>query len=373
MRRTALLKELAARKANAMLIINPADITYLTGCTAPAVLVMGGPKEAQLYTDTSGEHMAFEQVTEAKSHGKVEILCVKLGRTVISEAIAGAVKIGKAVAYDTNMTTAEVAAQLPDTKVPLEGLLRAAREIKDPGEVEKLRAAVRVSERAYQMFVALLRESDTEQDMTNAMESYLRRSGAAEAAVPTSATVGTRTAFPGGTPNGQLLSEGSKLMIRWGARCEYASFLTRTIKSPFGTAPSRRNKTERVGYPFEDVLAAVQAAQDAAIAVVKNGAPAATVDDAARQSLKVAKGRNFKDDPLDKYFVHGAGHGIGLSPVETPLVCPGTERVLASGMVLSIGVGVYIPDWGGVCVRDMVLVTDAGSSRLSNPMTKPII
>jgi Xaa-Pro aminopeptidase len=58
---------------------------------------------------------------------------------------------------------------------------------------------------------------------------------------------------------------------------------TRTIRSPFAVAPSRRNKQERVGHDLEKQNAVVVAAQDAALAAIRGGVATKDVDAAARQ------------------------------------------------------------------------------------------
>ena len=70
------------------------------------------------------------------------------------------------------------------TFVPVNGVVEAQRVIKDPSETEKIRDAVRVAERAFRMFIATLRETDTEKEMVDALEWYVRRSRRAEHVVP---------------------------------------------------------------------------------------------------------------------------------------------------------------------------------------------
>ena len=54
------------------------------------------------------------------------------------------------------------------------------------------------------------------------------------------------------------------------------------------------------------------------------------------------------------------GHGIGLETVEAPLLQPGVEMTLQPGMVLCIEPSLRIPNWGGCCVEEEVLVTEDG-------------
>src|SRR5204863_4712998 len=108
------------------------------------------------------------------------------------------------------------------------------------------------------------------------------------------------------------LGDGSKLLVDWGADILYKSDMTRTFRSPFGTAPTRRNKFERVGLPFEEVYAVVLEAQNAALAAIRGGVKAKEVDAAARKVITSAKLKSDSTVKLGDYFTHGLGHGIGL-------------------------------------------------------------
>ena len=67
---------------------------------------------------------------------------------------------------------------------PIGTKIEQLRSIKDPSEIEQIRVAVRIAERAFQMFQAFLTDRDSEKDCVDAMESYIRRAGAKSSSFP---------------------------------------------------------------------------------------------------------------------------------------------------------------------------------------------
>ena len=104
------------------------------------------------------------------------------------------------------------------------------------------------------------------------------------------------------------------------------------------------------------MFVAVADAQRAAIAAVRPGVKASSVDDAARAVL----GRYGLEDA----FGHGTGHGLGLEVHEEPRIgrplAGQPDLVLQPGMVFTVEPGVYVEGVGGVRIEDDVLVTDDG-------------
>jgi Xaa-Pro aminopeptidase len=368
-RRQGLVRNLKKDGVDAVLVTNPVNVTYLTGFTGDSSYLVCTAKQFILVSDSRFDEQIKEEVG-----GGVEVHVRPHDETTDEAAAEVLTKVGaKAVGLEADHATLAFMGQLQEknpklTFAPLKGRVEALRAVKDPSEVEQIRVAVKAAERAFQMFKSMLREADTEKDMVDALEGYVRRAGAKGCSFPPIVAVGERGALPHAPPTNRSLGDGSKVLVDWGADLLYKSDLTRTFRSPFGTAPTRRNKQERVGYNLEELHELVCQAQDAAVAVLRDGVPAAEVDAAARQVFAdyQPKDKDGDGENLADYFTHGLGHGLGLEVHEAPRVRANSDDVILTGMVVTIEPGLYIPGWGGVRVEDDFLVTKDGAIRLTS-------
>jgi Xaa-Pro aminopeptidase len=87
-------------------------------------------------------------------------------------------------------------------------------------------------------------------------------------------------------------------------------------------------------------------AQLTAIEGIKTGMKASEADKLARDVIQQAGYGNA--------FGHGLGHGIGLEVHEFPALGPNSDDLLTDGMVFTVEPGIYISEWGGVRIEDVV-------------------
>ncbi|HJZ55831.1 MAG TPA: Xaa-Pro peptidase family protein [Gemmataceae bacterium] len=361
-RRQTLTRNLKKHGVDAVLVTGDVNITYLTGFTGDSSYYVANARHSILVSDDRFEVQIKQECPEVGKGQGFELHIRPHNKTTLEAAAEVLAKINaRNVGVEGNRLTLAELEALQDLApklnfVPIANLVESQRVLKDQSEIEHIREAVRVAERAFRMFVATLRETDSEKEMADTLEGYVRRAGARGTPFPPIVAVGDRGALPHAPPTGRRLGEGSKLLVDWGADLLYKSDITRTIRSPFQTTPTRRNKMERVGYNLDQIYAIVLEAQNAALAAVRDGANAKDVDAAARSVIGSAKIKGEPGLKLGDYFTHGLGHGIGLEAHEAPRVRANSDDVLEAGMVITIEPGVYIPNWGGVRIEDDVLV-----------------
>ncbi|MBO0841388.1 MAG: M24 family metallopeptidase, partial [Sciscionella sp.] len=124
---------------------------------------------------------------------------------------------------------------------------------------------------------------------------------------------------------------------------------------------SDSTRTYVLGKPTDEIAekyAVLQAAQAKAVAAVRPGVTAGSIDAAAREPITAAG--------LGEYFIHRTGHGIGLDVHEEPYIVGGNDVVLEPGMAFSVEPGIYFPDEWGARIEDIVVVTENGVRPLNN-------
>lgn len=229
--------------------------------------------------------------------------------------------------------------------VPIQ--LDSLRAVKSEDEIEKIVAAAAIADEALTEILPLIRPGVAEESVAAALEYEMRKRGSTRPAFATIIASGLRAALPHGVASSKKIAPGDFVVIDFGAVYDgYHSDITRTYC--VGDASERQ----------KEIYDTVLRAQLAGLNAVKAGALCREVDQAAREIIETAG--------LGEYFGHGLGHGVGLAIHESPRLSPASgDEKLVSGMIVTVEPGVYLPDWGGVRIEDLVMVTEAGYKRIS--------
>jgi len=113
------------------------------------------------------------------------------------------------------------------------------------------------------------------------------------------------------------------------------------------------------------LVAAVRAAQLAALKVIRAGIPASTVHAAVTDTFDRLGYETRHSAKGSVGFFHGTGHGLGLDIHEPPRMNATTQLPLKRGTVVSVEPGLYYPGLGGCRIEDIVQVAAEGPVMLS--------
>jgi Xaa-Pro aminopeptidase len=231
--------------------------------------------------------------------------------------------------------------------IPLEDEIKNLRAAKDVQELALIRTAINISSNAFLHITEMLREGALEGEIAREMEFFMKTNGAEALGFDIIVASGKRSALPHGRASGKRVEKGDFILIDFGSRFEgYHSDQTRTLVC--GKPSSEQEKVYQV----------VKEAHDKAIELIRPGIPIHEVDEAARGHIRKCG--------YGEYFGHGLGHGIGLAVHEDPFVNSENKGLVQEGMVFTVEPGIYIPDWGGVRIEDMVRVTPKGAEILTD-------
>ncbi len=226
-------------------------------------------------------------------------------------------------------------------------VIRRLRRSKDDDEVALLRSCMRAGAAGQARAFDVVRPGITE------FEVYCQVQAAAQEAAGQPVLVygdfrATNAALPkaGGPPGNTRLANGDLMILDFSVVIHgYRSDFTNTIA--VGTATASQS----------DVFDACCRALAAAEAKLVAGADCRAVYLAASAVLS---------DAGYGALSHHAGHGLGLSHPEPPVLGPESDDLLLAGDVVTIEPGAYIDGVGGVRVEHNYLITDVGSERLSD-------
>lgn len=346
-RRNRLRKLFGPTDAEALLVTNFKNVTYLTGFTGDDSYLLVAKDGETLVTDPRYTTQLAEECPGLK-------LRIRAPGERMLPVVADAVMRAKVkqLGIEAHSATVGLERSLADalakTKLlATDGLVEQLRIVKDRDEVKQTRLACRQAERAFDACRRLIKPEMTELDLAAELEYQARKFGAKALSFPAIVAVGPRAALPHAAPTSQRLDASDFILVDWGVNSGlYMSDLTRIIV------------TGRISPKLRKVYGVVLAAQLAAIEAIRPGRTCEQVDNVARKIISKAG--------FGPAFGHGLGHGTGLEIHEAPRLAVGQKTKLRPGMIVTVEPGIYLPGWGGVRIEDDILVRRTGHEVLSN-------
>lgn len=335
---------------DALLVLKPENRAYVSGFTGSAGYLLVNRKESALLTDFRYTEQARAQCPGTEIVDYAPDLHDSLNERL---AAMGVEKLGFESDFVPHATWQTLSEKLKVELVPQSGLVEKLRMVKDEGELSDMAEAARIAEAGLTEILPLIKPGVTEEFVAIELEIAMRRLGSQGLPFSIIAASGPRASLPHGRASARKILPGDFLTLDFGAIYNgYCSDMTRTFV--VGKADDRQRRVYDV----------VLKAQLAALAAVKPGMIGRDVDKVARDVITEAG--------FGERFGHGLGHGVGRLVHEGPSAGSKSEDTLAPGHVITVEPGIYIPEWGGVRIEDMVVVTAEGY-RNFNQFTKELV
>jgi len=346
---------------DAMIVSQNADQRYLTSFSGHAdydSVMLISNKDARIVTD-------FRYWTVAEQEAPSLQLVKRIrGEYEIEDAVHDFVKENnlRVVGFEANHINVhhfrewKKAARKAGAKLKAtEDVITTLRAAKDESEIEKIRAAVKLTDETFSHLLKSMRVGMTEKQAAWIIESYMREHGAERMAFDPIVASGPNAALPHAEASERELREGEPITIDMGAQVNgYNSDMTRTIT--LGHATDK----------FNEIYGIVLKAQLAVEKKARVGMNGKQVDRIARRIIDKAG--------YEKEFGHGVGHGVGRVVHEFPRAGkPHKKSIMEPNMLLTVEPGIYIPDWGGVRIEDLVVFRNDGVEVLTQSTKEPVI
>ena len=335
-------EELSERGLDALIVTHLVNIRWLTGFTGTnAVAVVGADGQRTFLTDFRYVERAEDEVDGFERR--------RGGRDLLADA---AEALGGRVGFEDRHLSVHTWQRLREAvaeRVELVGaetLLEDLRAVKEPAELDAMRSAAKLADDvARDVVLEPGLAGRTEREVARAIERELRERGA-EPSFPPIVAAAEHGALPHAEPREVAIPRDTLVVVDWGAQIDgYCSDCTRTLA------------TGAVNDGAREIYELVERAQAEALEAVAPGASCKAVDAVARMKITEAG--------HGEHFGHGLGHGVGLEVHEEPRLTATAEGDLATGNVVTVEPGVYLPGDVGVRIEDLVFVTADGHAVLS--------
>lgn len=331
---------LAEKNVDGMLITNMIHIKYLCGFGGSSGSLLVGLDNSEFITDGRYVVQSKNEVRGANiTIDSIPHLQVIKNKNFLSS--------GQTIGFDgknvSHQMFSDISNILPHVKWEnIVGCVETLAMEKDKKEIEALKTAVEITDKAFAEVFPMIKIGVEEQEIANQLSFLYRKYGDADAdAFSPIVGSGLHSAMPHQRPTDKKIGPGELVVIDSGAKyAGYHADMTRTVA------------TKGYSEQQKEIYDIVLEAQLKSIQGIKAGASCKAIDTIARAHITNAG--------YGKYFDHGLGHSLGLEIHEDPRFSKVSTDSLKSNYVMTVEPGIYIEDVGGVRIEDDIVVTDDG-------------
>lgn len=237
--------------------------------------------------------------------------------------------------------------------------LENLRVVKEESEVLKIKKACQIGDEAFNFILKKIKSGITEKELAFEIEMFIKKSGA-DISFPPIVAFGKNSSIPHHQTGDTKLSKDQIVLLDFGVKFEnYCSDMTRTVF--LGKADDK----------FKKIYNTVLKSQELTIKMLIDYSLRSTAINKKLKAVvrsrstdpKILNASNL-DNVARQYIIrsgyptipHSLGHGIGIEVHESPRLSPKSKDILKPGMVFSIEPGIYIPNYGGIRIEDLVTI-----------------
>lgn len=339
-----ILEKIRRENLDAFLFSSFSNVFYLSKFRSSNAFVILTQKEKYFITDSRYFDSAKEKLKDFK------VIKLEKGLNHLKEILVD-LRL-KNVGFEKDKMTLSFYERLSTginiNFIGYEGFLNEFRMVKSQEEISIISQAVKKTDRVYKKILEEIPFyiGKPEVFLRQKIVNYFFEEGSTGESFPSIVATGKHSAIPHWETSNRKIKNNAPLLIDMGMKYKgYCSDFTRTIF------------VGKLNPKFEKIYNIVKEAHLEALSVVKAGIPIKEIDLAAR---KVIEKYGYGD-----YFTHSTGHGVGIDIHEDPRIYKDNEDLLQENTVFTIEPGIYIPNFGGVRLENIVIVKKQKGEALS--------
>lgn len=237
--------------------------------------------------------------------------------------------------------------------VPMKDELSNLRMVKTQEELEHIKMAEHIGDIAFSKILDDIKPGVTELEIAAKLEYIMKTNGAEGLSFDPIVASGINSSMPHAVPGRKKIEYGDFLTLDFGCRYNgYCSDMTRTV------VVGKANEKQ------VEIYNTVLKAQLAVLDQLKAGMEGKAIDKIARDIIYSAG--------YEGCFGHGLGHSVGLFIHENPRASMKADEHVLENMTLTVEPGIYVRNFGGVRIEDLVVVTKDGCENFTHSEKKLI-
>lgn len=347
-------KALTDKGLDAILLTNEKNQRFAAGFPFTDGAVLVAKNKAWLLTDSRYIEAAAKTAGNCcevlmfdREHSLTELM-----KNALAEC--GAEKLAAEDGHLSHGRWKETEKALGRSFLPAGSLMDELRASKSEEEIACMIRAQRISEKALEEVLGIIRPGMTEKGVMAELVYHMLKNGSEGNSFDPIVVTGANTSMPHGVPGDTVIRDGDFITMDFGSLAGgYCSDMTRTVAVGHATEEMRT------------VYSIVLEAQLAGIAAARSGVLGKEIDKAARDVIEKAG--------YGEYFGHGFGHSLGLDIHEPPMAGPRGETPMAVNDVCSAEPGIYLPGRFGVRIEDVMIIRPEGAEVITKAPKNELI
>ena len=316
-------------KGESLLLKDESNIFYLTGILEIEGFLIVDKKKVNLFVPS----LYIQEAVDKKACKEIEVYNINDFRKFMT----GYKKLAFISSELPYSLFTSLKKQTNISLVPVTDILRDIRMVKEPTEITLIKKALGINRRVFRAIEQNITEGTTEIEIAGEIHYLIRKFGGRKDAFEPIVASGNSSAYPHHKSSRNRIKKNQPVVVDAGTDfCGYKSDLTRTF---FCSSPTKE---------FGEIFKLLQEVLEKTLEFVKPGKTGKEIHCFAVEFLKKKN--------LEKYFIHGLGHGVGIDVHEKPVLNSNSQDMIQPGCVLTIEPGIYIPDAGGIRIEEMLIV-----------------